>query len=258
MSLRPLGDNHSLFLTHADSEHWKKSETPAGNRPLPTVSLLEDIAYIEVPGCHSGAAQVLQQYADSLQAGLKRAYSKQPRGFVVDIRDNDGGNMEPMITGLGPLLEGPSLGALMDVEGQLEHWHYREGTYFWEEEEGMSATAPLRLETGLPIAVLTSARTGSSGEIVAISFIGNPRTRSFGQATMGLTTGNGEFPLQDGSTLLLASTKMVDRNGKVYTASIQPDVAVAETTAGKAAADPVPGGRPAMDQGTRMNQLKMV
>jgi carboxyl-terminal processing protease len=81
----------------------------------------------------------------------------------------------------------------------------------------------------LPVAVLTSNQTGSSGEIVTISFIGNAKTRSFGQPTWGLTTGNGDFALADGSKIYLASTVMADRNGKLYRSSIKPDEEIGET-----------------------------
>ena len=47
-----------------------------------------------------------------------------------------------------------------------------------------------------------------------------------GQPTMGLTTGNGEFELPDGSFMYLASTKMVDRNGQIYSSQIEPDVII--------------------------------
>ena len=80
----------------------------------------------------------------------------------------------------------------------------------------------------LPIAVLTGNQTGSSGEAVVISFIGNEKTRFFGQPTWGLTTGNGSFDLIDGANIHLASTIMADRNGKKYYGSIQPDEIITE------------------------------
>lgn len=58
---------------------------------------------------------------------------------------------------------------------------------------------------------------------MAISFIGNSKTKSFGEPTWGLTTGNGEFDLPDGSRIYLASTNMVDRNGVIYDAQLVPD-----------------------------------
>ena len=61
---------------------------------------------------------------------------------------------------------------------------------------------------------------------MVISFIDNPPNKSFGQPTMGLNTGNGSFEMPDGSQLFLASTIMADRNDKLYTGSILPDVQI--------------------------------
>ena len=229
-SLRAYGDHHSFFMRADEVEHWENQSEPDGHITFPTIELTEQIAHIVVPPFHGGNTELMVAYADSLQVGMQRAWSPGLKGWVVDLRENTGGNMEPMIVGLGPLFDEGALGTLVDVEGQSESWYYNQGTYYWEEEAGIKASRPVVLTKRLPIAVLTSARTGSSGEIVAISFIGNSQTRSFGQATWGLTTGNGDFDLADNSRMFLASTKMADRHGVVYTSRILPDVVIDPAT----------------------------
>ena len=54
---------------------------------------------------------------------------------------------------------------------------------------------------------------------------------------MGLTTGNGDFDLSDGSILFLASTRMADRNGHVFQGGVAPDEPVAPSE--NAETDPV-------------------
>ena len=73
------------------------------------------------------------------------------------------------------------------------------------------------------VAVLTGPRTASSGEAVAISFKGRPRTRSFGQPTIGLSSANGTFPLPDGAMILLTTAIEADRTGKQYGEKVDPD-----------------------------------
>ena len=131
--------------------------------------------------------------------------------------------MEPMIAGLGPLFSSEKLGALIDVNGISNSWYYKDGRYYGDDYKGWTVLKPFKPSSDLPIAVLIGNQTGSSGEIVTISFIGNSNTKSFGQPTWGLTTGNGSFELKDGSQIFLASTVMSDRNGKLYTSSITPD-----------------------------------
>lgn len=100
------------------------------------------------------------------------------------------------------------------------------GKYFWDDDTGWKVSHPFIMPVQLPIAILTGNQTGSSGEAVVVSFIGNNHTKSFGQPTWGLTTGNGSFELQDGSQIFLASTVMADRNGNLYRGSMSPDVLV--------------------------------
>lgn len=220
--LRPLGDHHSFLMLPDELKSWEKEDAEE-KVEYPDIRLLENCGYISVPGFHSGNKKLIRAFADSLQQGIKRLDASGIRGWVIDLRRNSGGNMEPMIMGLGPLFSQTLLGGLQDVEGKTDHWYYENGKYHWDSDTGWSIPHPVKLLQERPIAVLTSQYTGSSGEIVAISFIGNKHTRSFGQPTYGLTTGNGTFDLPDGARLFLASTLMADRNGKTYAGQIYPD-----------------------------------
>ena len=74
-----------------------------------------------------------------------------------------------------------------------------------------------------PVAVLTSRLTGSSGEGVVMAFRGRPDSRSFGEPTAGVPTGNAPYPLSDRAELHLTEGIGVDRTGATYQARIQPD-----------------------------------
>jgi hypothetical protein len=75
--------------------------------------------------------------------------------------------------------------------------------------------------------VLTSRLTGSSGEGVVMAFRGRPDSRSFGEPTAGVPTGNAGYPLSDRAELYLTEGIGVDRTGATYQARIQPDPPVA-------------------------------
>ena len=75
----------------------------------------------------------------------------------------------------------------------------------------------------LPVAVLTSPFTGSSGEVTTLAFVGRPETRLFGEPTGGYTTANVGYNLFDGSFLALAVAAMTDRTGTTYPSGIDPD-----------------------------------
>ena len=222
-ALRPAGDHHSFFMSPQEVKGWANTSDESANIQYTSYKIINDYGYINVPPFHGGNKKLMVAYADTLQKALKELDQKNIKGWIIDLRENTGGNMEPMIVGLGPIFTGESLGFLVDVYSKKESWHYRDGTYYWENSPGMSATNPYKLSSQKPIAVLFGPQTGSSGEIVLISFIGNPNTRTFGQPSWGLTTGNGGFDLKDSARMMIASTMMADRNGKIYRGRIEPD-----------------------------------
>jgi hypothetical protein len=225
-SLRLYGDEHSFFMSAAEKKNWEVNGSAIHKIENAKCEVMGDYGYIKVPGFHGGNQKRILAFANALQSDIKKLADAGVKGWIVDLRENSGGNQEPMIAGLGPLFSSAKLGSLLDVDNQYSSWNYKNGRYFFDDSRGWKVTHPVKLKSQLPIAVLTSAQTGSSGEIATISFIGNAHTKSFGQPTWGLTTGNGSFDLPDGSQMFIASTHMVDRNGKIYTGPVIPDVVV--------------------------------
>jgi carboxyl-terminal processing protease len=228
-SLRPYGDHHSFFMKADEVVNWENNGSSVSKIEYPSYKAINDCGYILVPPFHGGNQNLMLAYADSLHQAIKKLERLGIKGWIIDLRQNTGGNMEPMIAGLGPLFSSVKLGSLVDVNNKANAWYYKDGKYFGDGYTGWSVSNPVTVASNLPIAVLTSNRTGSSGEIVTISFIDNARTKSFGQPTWGLTTGNGSFNLPDGSRMFLASTIMADRNGRQFTGSIKPDVQIDNT-----------------------------
>lgn len=127
--------------------------------------------------------------------------------------------MHPMITGLQPLLG----------EGIYGYFIFPRRTvkktiplYVWR-GKGEEQPAVKRQQR---VAVLIDSLTGSSGEMVALSFKGRSNTKFFGQPSAGYTTTNQDFKLSDGAYLLLATGYMADKNRHTYLPNIAPDVVV--------------------------------
>jgi carboxyl-terminal processing protease len=197
------------------------------------------LAYVEIPACASKHSNMLenqgdfQAYADSLHtiaAGLETSH---PSGWIVDLRGNSGGNMYPMIAGIGFVLGEGTLGYFVSSSGTEEPWYYRQGSaggVVGGKELTMTQVkdAPLTLPNLPPVAVLLDSGTISSGEAVAISFIRRRWSRSFGAHTYGLSTGNQGFPLPDGASLFLCDVIEEDRDHRKYPDGIEPDVVLPE------------------------------
>ena len=144
---------------------------------------------------------------------------------MIALTENWGGNMWPMLAGLGPLLgEGP-LGSFVFPQLPPAVWSYRAGkAWLGDGAQAQASHGGYRLRTpAQPVALLMTARTASSGEAVVIAFSGRPNTRRFGTATRGLTTANDAFPMPDGATLMVTIGTFADRFGRVYGHAIEPD-----------------------------------
>lgn len=163
-----------------------------------------------------------RRYAAAITAFLNTADTGKAC-WIVDLRGHAGGNMWPGLRGLAPLLGQGSPGAFVTASGR-QPW-----------PATPPATRGALRGADAPIAVLLGPRTASSGEMIAISFVGRPATRSFGQPTAGLSTANSSYPLSDGALLAVTSSYVEDRLGHRYDGRMIPDETVALDGAEQAA-----------------------
>ncbi|HEX6373569.1 MAG TPA: S41 family peptidase [Longimicrobium sp.] len=162
-------------------------------------------------------------------------------GWVVDLRFNPGGNMWPMLAGVGPILGEGSPGAFIDSDGVRMPWYYAGGVAGVEigtqRQAAARAARPYRLRREAPpVAVLTGTHTASAAEAVAIAFRGRPDARSFGLMTDGVPTANQGFAMPDDALLVLTTAWEADRNGVIYKTALVPD----ETIIGNITQNPNP------------------
>jgi C-terminal processing protease CtpA/Prc len=229
-ALRRLGDGHSFLLTPERSAAASRetfSNVRTGRRSQePRGELLTDpIAYVWMPGFSGGTHVDRRNFAAQLQELLARLDGSDPCGWILDVRDNNGGSLWPMLAGIGPLLGEGDAGAAIYPDGRRVRTWYRDG------QAGFGDFTQLRVAGEVyemraatpPVAILTGRETASSGELIAMAFRGRVNTRSFGQATRGVSSGNRTFALSDGAELILTVATTGDRAGNVYSGAIEPD-----------------------------------
>jgi hypothetical protein len=225
--LAALGDHHSHLVPAAQVQTFERGGFASS--PQKVEAIAGQLGYIDMPGYEGGQAQARRAFVTGVIDGITRVEPHARCGWVVDLRHNPGGSMLPMLAGLRPLLGDGVLGGFRDAQGKVSP---------------LRAASPL--DPDLPagpalenarVAVLLGPRTASSGEVVAIAFRGRPDTRSFGQPTAGLSTGNSGFRLPDGSKIFLTTAVDVDRTGHVYGERVVPDESVAATGQGDPALD---------------------
>lgn len=161
-----------------------------------------------------------KNYTDSLQRSILWLYNQQPKGWIIDLRNNSGGWIYPMLAGLGPIL-GPGIKAF-EMSGHRvleEYYFYKDTSAFL-----LLSDSIWFFEKHLPIAVLVSEKTGSAGELLTLSFRGNAKTTIIGTPTAGFSTGLKGFMMPDSTQICVTNCIMTDRNKKGDGGRIHPDI----------------------------------
>ena len=167
-----------------------------------------------------------------------------PVGWIVDLREDSGGAIYPMLDVVAPLLGDGLLSSQVGVDFRQEVRLQRGVlTVAGQVVPKDIAADPATGAPGIPdyvthndyiphhprppVAVLTGEVTASAGEAVLVAFLGRPGTRTFGEKTAGLATGNIDILLGDGALLVVTITATEDRLGRRFdNAPIPPDVLV--------------------------------
>lgn len=199
--------------------------------PLAAVNPPPNIGVVRVTS-FSGTPEAATAFARQIQDTIAAADRDDLAGWIVDLRSNGGGNMWPMIAGVGPLLgEGP-LGYFIGPTGGETLWEYRGGSSLSGGFPATTVSPAYQLRRPQPrVAVLSNIGIASSGEATLIAFRLRPNTRSFGEASCGLSTANSTFTLSDGATINLTSSVMADRARNRYGDRVVPDEVITDQEA---------------------------
>ncbi|GAA2176295.1 S41 family peptidase [Arthrobacter parietis] len=218
--LEASGD-HSFFLTPEDL-----AETGTEDPVHPSGSVLGDgVVSLEIPAFNETAGGLATRYADAAVDAINANQGEATCGWIVDLRDNTGGNMWPMIASLTPFLPDGPVMSFVDGVGERSVVSVEADSVFSGEEHVTSTTGSAPELADLPLAVLQSGDTASSGEATLISLLSREGVRTFGSPSAGYATGNVSSRLPDGSIIGVTQSRMATADGTGYTGAIEPDVA---------------------------------
>ncbi len=227
-TIRPLPGDSATRPFPPDGGRARQPPPPArlsAFAPCPrpraiTPAIPPGIGYVRVPGSEGGS----ERFAEAIQQQIRRADQEEPRGWIVDLRGNTGGNMWPMLLGIGPILGEGVAGSFVDPDGPRSKWGYRAGAVKLSGDSVLALKAPYALKRRpTRVAVLMDGATVSSGEALVVAFRGRGGTRFFGQPTCGRSTANRPFRLSNGAVLFLTVSRLADRTGRVYEGRLVPD-----------------------------------
>jgi len=224
LALELLGDNHS-FIRRQNGRVVSGAAINCPQSNVPAPNLPDNVGYIKVSSFSGSDNAVNVAFAEDIQAQIRNRDDQDIAGWIVDLRGNTGGNMWPMLAGIGPVLGEGLAGHFIDPNGVEEPWSYSNGAARLNQNNIVSVSDPYELINPDPkVAVLLDQAVISSGEAIAIAFIGRSNTRHFGTPSCGLSTANTTFSLPDGSSLFLTTAYMADREKNLFGGPVAPDV----------------------------------
>lgn len=228
-----VGDRHSFYWDAQTVQTLLVGQPDAAENPpqLPRGERLENgIGYVELfTTLGIGGVEGEKQYVAAAHAAIEAIDATPTRCWIVDLRKDGGGSMDPMIIGIAPILGNGAIGGFELPNGEQQILTLQDGVIL---EDGFSRSGPYSEQLYEPhypmppIAVLIGGMTASAGENMTLALIGRPNTRTFGTQTAGYTVGNTGMLLYDGAALGVAGAASMDRTVRAYTSAIEPDVVV--------------------------------
>lgn len=234
--LQRVGDRHSFYWDAQRVQTFLVGSPDTVENPpqLPRGERLENgIGYVELfTTLGIGGVEGEKQYVAAAWGAIEAIDATPTRCWIVDLRRDSGGSMDPMIIGIAPILGNGAIGGFELPNGERQNLMLQDGVILQDgfarsDSYGETLYQPHYPEP--PIAVLIGGMTASAGENTTLALIGRSNTRTFGTPTAGLTVGNSGMMLYDGAVLGVAGAASMDRTGQTYTRAIEPDVVVRTT-----------------------------
>ncbi|WP_273565459.1 S41 family peptidase [Maribacter halichondriae] len=229
LMLKELNDTHGRvfhnnqylsYYTGEKKEHRKNMSSEIYNEiqsiqvyEFKALNLEDDIGYVRIVGLPVGDNQKMS--AD-IQNAVCQVIEKGAKKWIIDLRYNGGGNMFPMVEGITNIIGDGIVGGTKGVtEEESSVWQIKNGDFFYD-EQNVAIENKCPISEVQKIAVLTSFYTASSGEALAVILKKRPKTKFFGNKTMGLVTATDYKQIDSLTAMSISVSYYKDRESKVY------------------------------------------
>ncbi len=205
----PAGTVVTLTILNPSTEHTR--EVRLTRAPV----TIRDVQWQRLPGTTLADVHLAgfnKGCADDLKKALAAIQREHLTGIILDLRNNPGGLLDEAVKVASQFLPTGIVVKVKDAAGQITNLPVTAGG----------------LATKLPLVVLVNTGTASAAEIVAGALQDAHRGPVVGEKTFGTGTVLNEFPLSDGSALLLAVEEWLTPAGHlIWHKGIAPDEPVA-------------------------------
>jgi C-terminal processing protease CtpA/Prc len=210
-ALKNLDDKHSFLVPSA----FQNKPLIQTNVPEFSISANDGIGYIFIPTLmiNNPSEQdqlLLENWVLKFHKEFEKCVNKVTIGWIIDLTENDGGNMYPMIAAISYFIKDPIIGGFCGkFDGKIEKTFIKfDGQKFISEEnEFLSYKSKFIFgQNNLPVVVLIGPKTASSAENLTLVFQRQKEVILAGQPTCGLVTSNECLELPDNLGFIMLST----------------------------------------------------
>jgi len=178
-----------------------------------TMVLPDNIGYVRIVGLPMGNNE---KASTKIQDAVCDLVDKGANKWIIDLRYNGGGNMFPMVEGISNIIGDGIVGGTKGVtENESSLWQIKKGDFYYDEQT-VALANKCSVEETQKIAVLTSVYTASSGEALAVILKNRPKTRFFGNKTMGLITATDWKQIDSLTAMSISVSYYKDRKNNLY------------------------------------------
>jgi len=172
---------------------------------------LHNVSWHRIPGTTFGDVRI-SEFSEGvtrdLQAALDQIRAAGLNGIILDLRNSPGGVLNEAIGVASQFLSSGKVLLMRNAAGRTTPGNVRPGG----------------VATRTPMVVLINEGTASASEIVAGALQDAHRAELIGQTTFGTGTVLSQFPMPDGSALLLATEEWLTPSGRtIWHKGIKPD-----------------------------------
>jgi len=244
-TLKLINDRHSTLWTLKDGFGNQIKSTIDSSTLLESRVIDGDIGYLKL---NNGLDCENEKMTDIYRMGLRKALflidsSSTISGWIIDLRDNSGGDVSCEPLGLSPLFEQPLIGIFCNNKHSFTNAVCTNSVIIVHD---------VRLDTLIcdsilknkhkKIAILVGKRTASAAEFLAIAFKFQNNTKIFGSKTYGATSSINFFDISDSTKLVvakltLATNYFCDKNKNLLKEGVTPDIICDSTMCIKMAVD---------------------
>lgn len=231
-TLKLVNDSHSKLLTRLVDSNGNPKIVKIDSMTLIETRIIDgDIGYIALYGFSSDNESLSDYYRKAVRNALLLLDSTTKlSGWVIDLRNNSGGDPTCETLGLSPLFEQPLIGLMCDNRKTFQKVVCSKSIISF----GNGIMDTLICDSTLmnnhkKIALLVGKKTASAAEFLALAFKFQDNTRLIGSKTYGATSNLVTRNITDTvqivvAKLYLATRYFCDRNKNLYTGGIKPDI----------------------------------